>query len=331
MWQRLKTIIFVGFLLLTACSKQSYLPGYIEGEYTNIASSLSGILQELNVVRGQTVKANTLLYRLDPQPESAALNQAQENLEQAQARLNDLILGQRNTIINAISSQKQQTIANMELSKANFERYQKLYEKHAVDKATLDNSYYTYQRDVNRVNELAANLAEAKLGARENLVHAQKAQVDAAQAAVAQAQWRLSQKSIYAPIAGLVYDTYYKVGEFVPARSPVVVMLAPKDIKLLFYIPEPSRSKLQIGQTIYFDCDSCEEVSKAVIAYISPQAEYTPPVIFSRESRYKLVYRVKADLDLAHGVFYYPGQPVDVFLENPGKSQRRFKLLDLFR
>jgi HlyD family secretion protein len=272
-----------------------------------------------------------LLYRLDPQPESAQLNEAQETLEQAQARLNDLILGQRNTIINAITSQKQQTIANMELSKRNYERYQELYNKRAVDKATLDNAYYTYQRDVNRVNELTSNLAEAKLGARENLIHAQKAQVDAAQAAVSQAQWRLSQKNIYAPITGLIYDTYYKVGEFVPARSPVVVMLAPKDIKLIFYIPEPSRSELKMGQTIYFDCDSCTQISKAKIEYISPQAEYTPPVIFSRESRYKLVYRVKAALDLAPGIFYYPGQPVDIFLKNPNKSPRRLKVLDLFR
>jgi HlyD family secretion protein len=311
----LRIFIFIGFTLtLSACHKETILAGYIEGEYTNVASNLSGILIKLLVQRGQEVRGGQLLYQLDPLPQSAQLEQAKKDLESEKNRLVDLELSQRSTIIQSILAQIEQAKANLDLSKINYTRFYTLLQQRAIDKATVDNAYYVYMRDLKRVNELIANLSEAKLGAREFLIKTQQEKVQSAEATVIAAQWALSQKTIYAPVTGLIYDTYYRVGEFVPERTPVVVMLAPQNIYLVFYMPEPQRNQLKVGQTVHFDCDDCKQRFAASVSYISPQAEYTPPVIYSRDSRSKLVFRIKARLLLPHGVYFYPGQPVNVYL-----------------
>ena len=313
-----KNLLFlINFLiLLPACSPANPpLQGYLEGEYINLAANFSGTLKELLVSRGDTVKVGQLLYVLDSEPEASQLAQTKQQLIQAQKTLSDLENGQRETILNAIIAQREQAKASLALSSQTLKRYRILYKQEATDKATLDQAESNYQRDLNQVNEFTANLAEAQQGARENAISAQKAAVEAAQANVIKATWELAQKKMYAPASGHIFDTYYKVGEFVNTQQPVLSLLAPKDIKLIFYITEPKRAEVAVGQTVYFECDNCEKRFQAVINYISPDAEYTPPVIFSQESRGKLVYRIEAKLSTEAAQKFYPGQPVDVFLK----------------
>jgi HlyD family secretion protein len=51
------------------------------------------------------------------------------------------------------------------------------------------------------------------------------------------------------------------------------------------------------------------------VSFVSSQAEYTPPVLYSKESRSKLVFLVEARLDPAAAQSLRPGQPVDVRLK----------------
>jgi len=172
------------------------------------------------------------------------------------------------------------------------------------------------ETDVKKINELNANLSEAKLGARKNQIKAQQETVAAAKADVKQATWALAQKTMFAPISGTVFDTYYRVGEFVPANQPIVSLIAPQNIKLIFFVPEPLLSTIILGQTIQFTCDSCKEKTPATISFISQDAEYTPPVIYSKDSRDKLVYRVEAKIAPDIAIRFHTGQPVDVYLKN---------------
>jgi HlyD family secretion protein len=61
-------------------------------------------------------------------------------------------------------------------------------------------------------------------------------------------------------------------------------------------------------------CDGCATPIRAAIDFIAPQAEYTPPVIYSRGSREKLVFRVEAAPALEQAATLRPGLPVDVRL-----------------
>lgn len=301
--------------LLAGCSpNDTPLQGYLEGEYINLSNNFSGTLKKLLVSRGNKVETGQLLYVLDDEPEASQLAEAEQQLKQSQKVLSDLENGQRDTILEAIVAQRDAAKASLMLSTANVRRYRALYQQKAVDKATLDQAESNYQRDLNQVSQFNANLAEAKQGARKNAIEAQQAAVAAEESNVNKTTWQLMQKSGYAPVSGRIFDTYYKAGEFVNAQQPVLSLLAPTDIKLVFYIPEPKRSLIFIERPVYFECDGCTHRLKAIINYISPEAEYTPPVIFSLESREKLVYRVEAKLSV-EATQLYPGQPVDVFLQ----------------
>ena len=202
-------------LVITSCSHSKYtvVQGYIEGRYTYLAPAIGGRLEKLTVERGDQVKNHNLIFVLDQQPESDQLQQAQKNLAQAQQTLTDLEKGQRQTILTQIKAQRGQAVAIMILDKKTLQRYQKLYATGSIDKQTVDNAQANYDRDVKKIKELDANLAEAKLGARENHIKAQQEVVAAAKADVEQAKWALKQKTMYAPISGLVFDTYYRIDQ----------------------------------------------------------------------------------------------------------------------
>ncbi|MNN69017.1 putative efflux pump membrane fusion protein [compost metagenome] len=111
---------------------------------------------------------------------------------------------------------------------------------------------------------------------------------------------------------GLVYDTPYRLGEWVPAGSPVVRMLPPGNVKVRFYVPEAVVGALRNGQAVQVRCDGCAAPVAASITYVANEAEYTPPVIYSNETRNKLVFLVEARPSAADAIKLRPGQPVEV-------------------
>ncbi len=109
-------------------------------------------------------------------------------------------------------------------------------------------------------------------------------------------------------------DTFFVEGEWVPAGRPVVSLLPPGNVKARFYVPETSLSGIAIGRQIQIGCDGCPATIAGQVSYVSAQAEYTPPVLYSKESRSKLVFLVEARLR-RRGAGLRPGQPVDVRLK----------------
>jgi HlyD family secretion protein len=139
--------------------------------------------------------------------------------------------------------------------------------------------------------------------------------VAAARAALDQADWRLEQKAQRAPQDGLVQETLFVQGEWVPAGAPVVNLLPPGNIKVRFFLPETQLGAVRIGQPVQMTCDGCGAAVSGAVTYIAPQAEFTPPVIYSRERREKLVFLVEARPAPADATRLHPGQPVEVALK----------------
>jgi len=119
---------------------------------------------------------------------------------------------------------------------------------------------------------------------------------------------------VVAPIAGLVHDTYYVVGDWVAAGAPVASILAPANVKARFFVPEPALGRIRLGQSVQLACDGCGAPITATIAFIADRAEFTPPVLYSKENRAKLVYLVEAKPGPADAARLHPGQPLDVTL-----------------
>ena len=130
-----------------------------------------------------------------------------------------------------------------------------------------------------------------------------------------QTDWSFLQKRQAAPQAGLVYDTLYRQGEWVAAGKPVVALLPPQNIKVRAFVPEPRIGSIHHGDGVRVTVDGVRDPFIGKVSYISPRAEYTPPVIYSRETRDKLVFMVEAVFDPATAAKLHPGQPVDVQFE----------------
>jgi HlyD family secretion protein len=282
--------------------------GYVEGEYVYVGAPVAGRLETLHVARGARVPAGAPLFQLDRSSEQPARDDAAARLARAEASLANLRKGKRPSEIDSIQAQLTQANAMLKLSEAKLERRKPLGD--AVSREDVEQASAEYERDKARIAELQAELETARLGARVDEIQAAEAEVSAAQAQLAQAEWRLDELSQAAPQAGLVVDTLYRTGEWVAAGAPVVSMLPPENVKLRFFVPEPRLGAIEVGDEVQVRCDACAPDLTAVISYISPDAEYTPPVIYSREMRAKLVYLVEAKPRQPDAL--RPGQPVDV-------------------
>ncbi len=313
-WPELAALSLVASL--SACGAQGERPlqGYVEGEYVRVAAPFAGALQKLAVARGEQVTAGAPLFSLERDNEVAARRQAEQQLQGAEARLANLKTGKRPSEVATVAEQLQQALAARELAAANLKRQESLAKSGFISGAALDDARMQLKRDEAAVAQLQASVVTAKLAARPDEIRAAEADAAAARDALAQADWRVAQRAIAAPIGGRVNDTYYVIGDWVPAGGPVVNLLPSANVKIRFYAPEPTLGRLKPGQTLTFMCDGCGAPMQATITFISDRAEFTPPVLYSKENRAKLVYLVEAKPAPEVAARLNPGQPVDVTL-----------------
>ncbi len=285
--------------------------GYVEADYVFVASSVGGTLDRLDVARGDRVTKGAALFALEDTSQLAARDEAAAKLRQAEAQLADLQSGKRPPEIEAIEAQRRQAVAMLRQAEEDFRRQSDLVRKGVAAEKALDDARAMRDQTRAKVAELDAQLVVARMPARTDAIRAAEAAVTAAKASLAQAQWRLGQMSGAAPDDATVIDTLYRPGEMVPAGMPVVQLLPAANLKIRFFVPEPRLARLAVGEKVDVRCDGCGAPIPATIRYIAPQAEYTPPVIYSRDERARLVYMVEARPDARREALRV-GQPVDV-------------------
>ena len=120
---------------------------------------------------------------------------------------------------------------------------------------------------------------------------------------VVQLKTRIDDAAPTAPVDGIIQETFYEEDEFVAQGRPVISLLAPENIKVRFFVSQQDVVTLSLQQSIDVFCDGCEHSTPARITYISPNVEFTPPVIYSVQSRDKLVFLVEASLEKNNPIF----------------------------
>lgn len=310
---RLFTILLISTLLLglSACEQREEYQGYVEGDLTYISSPVSGKLINLYVDRGTPVTAGQPLFELEAQPELSSMQQALDTVDQLRATLTDLTKGERPSELAAIQGQIEATKAQLDYANIELKRRKALVAQAGVEQELLDQAIQNVNQLMGTMKQLQNNYITATLGSRLDQIKAAEAQLAGSKAALSGAEWRLSQKNVQAPVTATVFDRYYYVGEQVQAYSPVLSLLDPHNIKAIFFVPETDLAKIKLGQSIQVSCDSCQAL-KATISFISPNAEFTPPIIYSHETRTKLRYRVEARFSIQDRVNMHPGQPIDI-------------------
>ena len=301
--------------VLSSCDKapSDLVQGYVEGEYVYVASPYGGALATLSVRRGTQVNAGEPLFVLEQASEKATRDEAERKLSQARANLEDRRKGKRPSEIASLRAQLQQAQAALQLSLREVTRQEGLASvPGAAVEVEVDRARSARDQNQQRVSQLEADLNTALLGSRPDQVVAAEAEVRAKEAALAKAQWDLAQKRQVAPKTGFVFDTLYREGEWVPAGRPVVVLLPPDHIKVRAFVSETRLGTIKLGDPVHVMVDGVQGAIQGKISYISPKAEYTPPMLYSQGSRDKLVFMIEVLFDQAAAVNLHPGQPVDV-------------------
>ena len=261
-------------LILAGCEKphEGQWLGYAEGDTAFIAAPLAGWLTDVKVKRGDWVKKGDLLFVLDDTSQTATRDQAEAQIAQAQG-------------------QRAEAEANLDLARRQLDRQKGLLASTATSKQAYDQAKSAYDSAVAQVAAIDASEAQAK-------------------ATLSGAAYQLSQRQVTALTTGRVQDVYFRQGEYAPAMTPVVSVLPPDNVYVRFFVPEPQFAAIKLGQKVKIHCDGCGDNIVATIAFIAATHEYTPPVIFSNQSRSQLVFKVEARSQ--GGLKLNPGQPVDV-------------------
>ncbi|MFA5915548.1 MAG: HlyD family efflux transporter periplasmic adaptor subunit [Burkholderiales bacterium] len=303
--------------LLAGCGKQSNdsYQGYIEGEYLYLAAPQAGYLDTLQAARGKRVAAGAAVFAVAADQEQQGLREAEAHELAAREKLRNLSEPHRPPEVAAIEAQLRVAQAALQLSETQLRQQEALAAKGFVSAARLDEVRAARARDAAQVDAAREQLAtfRATLG-RAPEMRGAAADVEAARAQVAQMRWQVEKKIVTAPAGGQIADTYYRQGEWVPAGQPVASLLPDNMRRIRFFVPETVVARIHPGSVIEASCDACAGTIRGTVDFVAPQAEYTPPVIYSRGSREKLMFRVEAVPAPEQAAALRPGLPVDVHL-----------------
>lgn len=299
--------------LLGLSAEEGRYLGYVEGETSLIAPPVAGQLLERPVNRGERVKKGERLFVIDPIMARAEVARAAAALVESKARHENLLTGKRPEEQDVVRAQRREIEASVALAETELKRQTDLLPRGFTTRQSYDQAQSQVLQLRARLASLAAQERAGDLAARQAEIDAAAALVEQNKANLEQAKKRLTDLMPTAPEDALVENTFFNVGEWVPAGTPVVSLLPTSRVKLRFFVPEEDVSRARMGREVSFTCDSCPADLKATIIYVSPRAEFTPPVIYSQTARTKLVFMVEARPEsVPADVALAPGLPVTV-------------------
>jgi HlyD family secretion protein len=287
--------------------------GYAEADFIKVGPTQQGLLTSLYVARGSKVAAGAPLFDQDDTADRAARDQTTRQLKQAEEQLANLQAAGKPTEIQQAEANLADAAAARDKIEGDLRRNETLAKTFAATLQLVDQQRADLRSANAKVAGLEAAVAQlrAPIG-REGEIKAQQQLVESLRAAVAMTQWRIDQRHVTAPAAGIVADVLARPGETILAGGPVVSLLPPENIFVRFFVPEPRLAEVHGGDKVALLCDRCPTDLAATVSFISPQAEFTPPVIYSEASRAKLVYMVEARPPREQATLINPGQPMAV-------------------
>jgi HlyD family secretion protein len=298
--------------------------GYVEADYVYAAAPSAGTIESIAVSEGQVVAEGEVLFTLESSQQTAQYEAAlarakaaEAQVKAAEATLANLKTGARPEELQVTQASLMQAEANLALAQQNFDRSQDLFEKGNVPKSQLDQAQASLDAANAAVTQLKAQLAVAQLPARDDQIAAATASLAAAESTAAAAtadaantKAMVDNRTVVAPEAGRVERLYYTSGEVAGAGAPVISIAGGETLKIKFYVNEGDRPGFALGQVVSVSCDGCATGLTATIDHFASDPQFTPPIIYSRDERNRLVFLTEAVMDEQDGIL--PGQPVSI-------------------
>jgi len=335
--------------------------GNLELTLVDLSFKIAGRMTNLNVKEGDWVKRGEVIAGLDPMQarqqqlrDEAAVISAQSNYRQmetsiafqkatlesdvaarraevneAQARLDQLLNGSRKEDIQQAESAANDARAQLEFARSDWGRMQALYKNEDISKQQYDQSRMKFDSATAQLHQSEDKLALVKAGPRTEEIAAARATVARTQASLrtseanrielqrkeqelsqrdaeinrSRAQEGISQSQlddtvITSPIGGVVLVKSAEAGEVLAAGTTIVTIGDLDHPWLRAYINETDLGRVKLGQKVKMTTDSYKgKVYWGTVSFIASEAEFTPKQIQTKEERVKLVYRIKVDVD----------------------------------
>ena len=292
----------LAWLLLGGRERERFLSGYIQGDSLFLAAPVAGTVSAVSAHEGGRVRAGQQLFAIDPATLSAQSEQADAGFEAARTQIAsaEAIARQSEAEVTAAS-------ADAEHARSDLAR---LLAVRRDDAAAVAGKDIDSARAAMRQAEARVAAARRTADSRRAQIAAARAQADEARGRQREVGIRVGQLAPAAPVAGRVEDVFFQPGEWVSANQLVLALLPDDRVKVRFFVPEQEIARYRPGREIRFACDSCSPGLVATIRYVSARPEFTPPIIYSRDSRDRMVFMVEAYPKRPAGL--HPGLPVDV-------------------
>jgi HlyD family secretion protein len=325
----MKQLILLVFVACAACSEppptdRIRVSGHVEATETRLAPEAGGRILTLTVKEGDRVEPNQTILTLDTRDTELSIDrakaeraaaEAQVRLIQAGARPEDL--RQAQSQIDTARAEVAAAKSELESAEQDLERFEALLKANSGSRKQRDDA--ATRRNVarervasseSRVRTADEVLAKLRAGARREEVEAAQARVGTVTAQIAVLEKTLGDATLRSPVGGLVTEKLAEVGELIPPRAPVLVVVDLDRAWADVFVPEPTVPQIKIGQAASIFTDAGGSAIPGTVAYISPKAEFTPRNVQTAEERSKLVYRVRIAVDNKDGVLKQ-GMPVE--------------------
>ncbi len=295
-------------ILLSSCSRGAgdrdavIVHGNLETDDARLSFKVAGRLVERTIDEGQRVEAGQLLARLDDTELVQELAIRQAEAEAALAMLSELEAGARPQEIAAMEAMLHSAQAEHERARFEFSRQERLRASDVTAERELEVARATLGVTAARVAELGERLALLREGARAEAIAQARARLEQARAAVALAKTRADNARLEAPTAGVILSKHAEPGEFLGIGAPVVTITDNRHVWLRGYVGQLDLGRLRLGQTLAVEVDAFPgRTFSGRLAFISPEAEFTPKTVQTEKERVTLVFRIRVDLDNPEG------------------------------
>jgi HlyD family secretion protein len=305
--------IIAATALLSGCSDAPETKpnlGYVEAEWTYVSAPDAGWIVSRPVEQGARIEKGDVLFQLDEENQRANVTEARGRIEQSAAQARNIATGARLAEVQVLKARLAESQAQFRQARRERNRLAPLVGQGVESQSRGDKATADYEVAAAAIVVARANLAIASQAARPEERNAAAANTSIAQAAKASADYRLKQRTVNSVMSGRVQEIFHRVGEFVMPGTPILAIEEDNALKVRFFVPQARLPHIAIGKRVRIKADGLAQSVLGTISFIATDAEFAPPVIYSKDEREKFVFLVEARVPFGKGL--HPGLPVEV-------------------
>ncbi len=314
----LTTILFITFVLFSCKNDNSIenreYSGTIENRDVIISSQVQGRIEKIFYKEGANVKKGDTLAIIDHKKLLLQLKQAVATKNGILAQQKILITGARKEDKALANEMLAQAEANYKLVKTNKERMEKLIKTDAITQKQYDDALTAYDVAFSKYNQAKQNLLKSK-SARPEQIELLEANLIKAEAGIELIQKSINDCYITAPIDGQIVNQFIEVSETVTFLTSLFKIINLEKSYLTIYVSETDLAFVKLGAETEISIDAfSDKIFVGNVSFISPEAEFTPKNIQTKDERTKLVFAVKIDINNPEKILK-PGMPADAIIK----------------